>query len=130
MFAQIISANIDDRAKSKEVESLNQPVNIDEQVDKLVDDAAITEPKETEKQFVTVKDLKKVKTNIPKVEKVKIAATALEKLNMEEISELKNIAHGGITYQEKTRIKHILKSNFSDKEIEEMKNTFYKYRDY
>lgn len=130
MFAQIISTNIDERAKSKEVENLNQPANIDERVEKLVGNANIGEQNQTEEQFVTVKDLKKVKDNIPKVEKVKIAATAFKKLNHKEISELKNIAHGGITYQEKARIKQILKSNFSDKEIEEMKNTFYKYRDY
>ena len=90
MFAQIISTNIDERAKSKEVENLNQPANIDERVEKLVGNANIGEQNQTEEQFVTVKDLKKVKDNIPKVEKVKIAATAFKKLNHKEISELKN----------------------------------------
>ena len=129
MLAQVISGNIVETAKSEKAEKSDKFINIDEQVEKLVDDVNIGGKNETEEQPVTVKDLKKVNDNIPKVEKVKIAATALEKLNIEEISELRNMAHGGITYQEKLRIKQILKGNFSDKEIQAMKNTFYRYRD-
>ena len=129
MFAQVISGNIVEIAKSEKAEKSDKAINIDAQVEKLVDDLNIGGQNETEEQPVTVKDLKKVKDNIPKVEKVKIAATALEKLNLEEISELKNMAQGGITFQEKSRIKHILKGKLSEKEIQAMKNTFYRYRD-
>jgi len=130
MLAQVISGNIVETAKSEQVEKSDKAINIDAQVEKLVDNVNIGGQNQTEEQPVTVKDLKKVNDNIPKVEKVKIAATALEKLNIEEISELRNMAHGGITFQEKSRIKHILKGRFSDKEIQAMKNTFLKYRDY
>jgi hypothetical protein len=94
----------------------------------IVDDIELDGESESENQPVSGEELKNLNDNIPKIEKVKIAKTVLEKLNTDEINELKNIAQGGITYEEKYRVEEIIGNKFTEEEIKELKNTYEKYK--
>ncbi|MEN8904548.1 MAG: hypothetical protein ABF289_01165 [Clostridiales bacterium] len=98
---------------------------IDENV---VEDIDLDGSSETKNQPVSGEELKKLNDEIPKMEKVKIAKKVLEKLSIEEVNELKNIAQGGITYDEKDRVQEIVGDSFTAQEIEDLKDTYIKYK--
>lgn len=78
-------------------------------------------------EVITADKLKEANKKIPKTEKVEVAATAIKNLDMDQISEIKNMASGGFTEAEKEKAKGIIYKSYSPAEIARIKELYRKY---
>ena len=78
---------------------------------------------------VSSKELKEIKDNISKVDKIKVATIIIQRLSSEEINNLKDMANNGITSSEKAKIKDIIYNNLTVDEVDEIKDMYKKYKD-
>lgn len=76
---------------------------------------------------ISKEKLEEIKESITPSDKIVAAALVLAKLDQSDIKELTDLSVGGITSEEKEKMKTIVYSRFTEEEIEKIKGMYIKY---
>lgn len=78
--------------------------------------------------LLTPEKINEIKDSVGAKDKMEVAAMALKKFSASEINELKKIPIGGITNEEKQKLKELLYSRFTKEEIAKIMEMYKKYK--
>lgn len=87
----------------------------------------IEKPKVEPKKQLTPQEIVDIKEEITFSDKMTAATMVMKKLAPSDINELQGMLVGGITPEEKEKIKQLVNIKFSDKEIKKIKEMYHKY---
>ncbi|MEN8906600.1 MAG: hypothetical protein ABF289_11635 [Clostridiales bacterium] len=121
-----IDSEKDQQKKSKDkYTSDSENITTDDENSNQKSEAEKTQTSE-KKNVISVDNMKKANENITKKEKVKVAATVVKRLSISEMSDLKGMAKGGLSNDEKSKAKDIIYNKFTEEEVENMKDLYLK----
>lgn len=122
-----VTANIDDRQKQEPT-----PTPIAPEAASTTGQSARSggeEVKAVVEPQITKEKIENIKEEVTAADKMSMATLVFKKLSQEDIAELTKMAAGGITDDEKEKMKRFALEKFTEEEIKEIKGMYYKYMD-